>query len=109
MRTLKFFCKAMSLDSSLSNDLQNLRILLTHLLEELPDMGEDSQYPFVNFQIDPAIPKQTKGDVAQALCQFLSATFLDDGHIYIDERGASICAVVDVLTEYLNRYPDNAN
>ena len=42
---------------SLSSDLQNLRILLTHLLKELPDMGEDSQYPFVNFQIDPAILK----------------------------------------------------
>jgi len=91
---------------SLSNDLQNLRILLTHLPEELPDMGEDSQYPFVNFQIDLAILKRTK---AQALCQFLSATFIDDGNIYIDERGANVCAVVDVLTEYLNRYPDNAD
>ena len=72
-------------------------------------MGEDSQYPFVNFQIDPAILKQTKGNVTQALCQFLSATFIDDGNIYIDERSASVCAVVDVLTEYLNRYPDNAD
>lgn len=95
--------------SPLPNDLQNLRILLTHLPEELPDVGEDSQYPFVNFQIDPAILKRTNGDIAQALCQTLWATFMDDGLICIDERGAGICGVVDVLADYLNWYPDNAD
>ena len=73
----QYFSKTMSSLPRSANDLQNLQNLLTHLLEELPDMGEDSQYPFVNFQIDPAVLKQTHGDVAQALCQTLWATFMD--------------------------------
>jgi hypothetical protein len=37
------------------------------------------------------------------------ATFIDDRHIYIDERGAGICAIIDVLAEYLKWYPNDAD
>jgi len=69
--------------------LQNLRILLTHLPEDLPDRGDDSELPLISFQIDPAVLERTDGDVVQAVCETLHA----------------ICAVVDVLEKYLRTYP----
>ena len=88
--------------------LQDLRVLLENLLEDLPALPSDeSEYPLIGFKLDLAILCHTNGDVASAVCESFRAMFIDDGQTYLEEHGESICAAADVLGKYLTEYPEN--
>jgi hypothetical protein len=89
--------------------LKTLWHLLSHLPEALPDDSESTDFPFLEYELDPAIIQRTNGDIPEAVCESLTAIFVADGKILISERGQNICAVVDVLAHYLAEYLGHAN
>jgi hypothetical protein len=87
-------------------ELDTLRELLTNLPHALPHRYEEnSEYPFLSFEIRSAVLQRTNGDVVRALSESLWSIFFADGELLIFERGPSICAVVDVLGRYLAEHP----
>ena len=89
-------------------ELDDLRELLTNLPHTLPCPSEDdSEYPFLSFELNDAVLQCTNGDVVRAVSQSLWAIFIADGEFLISEHGPSICAVVDVLGKYLSEYPNS--
>lgn len=94
--------------STTNRELQDLRELLENLPDALPaPLVNNSEYLLTSFTLDPATVSRMKGDVPSAVCETFRALFVEDGKIYLDERGESICAVTDVLAKYLVAYPEH--
>ena len=45
------------------------------------------------------------GDIAEAVAETIHVAFFVDGEVVITEHGPAVCAVVDVLMIYLEKYP----
>ena len=89
-------------------ELDTLCELLTNLPLALPCRSEENtDYPFLSFEIHGAVLQRTNGDVIRALSKSLWSIFFADGELLISERGPCICAVVDVLRKYLSKHPNN--
>jgi hypothetical protein len=89
-------------------ELDTLCELLTNLPLALPCRSEENtDYPFLSFEIHGAVLQRTNGDVIRALSESLWSIFFADGELLISERGPCICAVVDVLRKYLSEHPNN--
>ena len=106
------------LEGNFAAYLARLRCLLDpgNLPASLPlhDEASESIYgAFLNFTIDPKILEKTGDDVG-AFSEQLKAVFgqttlpTDDGIISIKERGRALSAVVDVLSQFHEKYPNNA-
>ena len=96
-------------------DLHRLRFLLTNLPQGLPcpQTVQTSGYKdFINFTPDPVQIEYT-GDKASAVSTQLKSIFgwqartTGDGIIVLTERGEALCSVVDVLSTYITKYPEN--
>ena|ERR1700722_3580362 len=94
--------------------LARLELLLTHLPDTLPDPAPElSSYPFISFELDQDLYEKIEDEVGTLNEQFKRAfgwksRTTGDGILPITERGESICAVVDVLSKYLEKHPGNA-
>jgi len=98
---------ALPLPLATKQELQDLWVLLKNLPDALPAPSvENSDYPLILFTLDPAVLHCMKGDIPSAVCETFRALFVDDGEIYLEERGESMCAATDVLGEYLMAYPE---
>ena len=96
-------------------DLHRLRFLLTNLPQSLPcpQTIQASKYKdFVNFTPDPVQIEYTGDEASAVSTQFKSifgwqARTTGDGIIVLTERGEALSSVVDVLSTYIAKYPEN--
>jgi hypothetical protein len=91
--------------------LLDLKVLLEALPRELPlpDDARNSDYAefLPPFEILTPVLQRVGGDVAEAVAETIHVAFFVDGEVAITERGPAVCAVVDVLTTYLEKYPEH--
>ena len=82
--------------------LDELSVILANLPLSLPDVSSSTAFPFCNYVVDRE-KVEDLGSVGSAINQSLEIIFgyktrsTGDGRLNITERGAGICAVVDVL------------
>jgi hypothetical protein len=91
--------------------LLDLKILLENLPDELPIANPAVASDYATFLppfeiMDPVI-QCVGGDIAEAVAETIQVTFTGDREISITERGPAVCAVVDVLTTYLDKFPEH--
>ncbi len=86
-----------------------LKKLLLNLPNSLPSPSvANSEFRALTaFELDPNVLKRTQGDELLAVSESLAAIFIADGHVLISERGTAVCAVVDVLGSYLEKFLDS--
>jgi hypothetical protein len=90
------------------DQLSYLQHLLSHLPSSLPCPDpEDLEYSeliALGLNINPRVLERTSGDEVQAVHEILGTIFVQDGQMVINEHGPTVCAVVDVLHKYLQKY-----
>lgn len=92
------------------NPLSELKLLLENLPASLsePLSAFESEYrELVEFELFPAVLERNNGDEAAAVGDMLWSIFIADGELHINERGQAILAVVDVLSHYLKKFPED--
>ena len=91
--------------------LLKLKVLLEALPRELPlpDDTRNSDYAefLPPFEILTPVLQRIGGDIAEAVAETIHVAFFMDGEVLISECGPAVCAVVDVLTTYLEKYPEH--
>ena len=108
---------AESNDASFSVVLAELQYLLLSLPPEsklpLIERSQDSLYAaFLNFSLNPELMEKIEDEVGVFSEQFKivfgwQTRSSGEGIILIMEHGPAICAIVNVLREYHNRYPSD--
>jgi hypothetical protein len=99
-----------TLSSESTFQLLDLKVLLENLPVELPVLDADrSDYAtfLPPFQIEEPVIQRVGGDIAKAVAETIQVAFVVDGEIMITERGPAVLAVVDVLTVYLEKFPEH--
>jgi hypothetical protein len=99
------------MEKSTAFKLLDLKVLLENLPKELliPFNPESSDYAesLPPFQPMEPVVQRVGGDIGAAVAETLCVAFIEEGKLVITERGPAICAVVDVLTTYLGKYPEH--
>ena len=91
---------------SITQQLSELRNILRNLPESLPDVPHSQKFPFQNYSGPSEESFELVGSISGAINRDLEIAFgfnarsSGDGTLPITERGASVCALVDVLEKY---------
>jgi hypothetical protein len=94
------------------DQLSYLQCLLSHLPSSLPcpdpedlEYSELTELIALGLDINPRVLERTSGDKVQAVHEILGTIFVQDGQMVINECSPTVCAVVDMLHKYLQKYP----
>ena len=89
--------------------IHNLKTLLDNLPHSLPirEANESHYAELIWWELSDAVFQRVGGDEALAVGQNLQSIFVQDWEVVITECGPAVCAVVDILSEYLRKYPDH--